>query len=242
MMSKIKAAFSKLIKKLIKSVQRFPETIVVVTLVVFIAILLNHESGQWLEDCLMSLTLGLPLFSAFKLFLERKPLALKWRVIGDVLITALLTGYYFIIPSGEDQLFMIRFITMMGIFYLMFLLIPYFYKRKNFSVYCLKLVANFFITYLYTLVLYLGVIAIIFTVDQLFALNIDETIYLDLFFVAVGIFGVTYFLSNMPQFEDTLTIESYPVVIKVLIIAILMPLVTAYTVVLYAYFAKILFG
>ncbi|MBC7960201.1 MAG: DUF4153 domain-containing protein, partial [Vallitaleaceae bacterium] len=66
--------------------------------------------------------------------------------------------------------------------------------------------------------------------------------YLDLFFVAVGIFGVTYFLSNMPQFEDTLTIESYPVVIKVLIVTILMPLVTVYTVVLYAYFAKILFG
>lgn len=244
-MIKIKKAFSKLTGQLKHSVKRFPEAICVAGIMVIVGIVLNHSqfnNQDNLERLLMVLAMGLPLFAAFKLIIERKAISMKWRIIADVLIVALLVGYYFLIPMPLSDQFMLRYITSMAILYMIFLLIPYFYKRKHFAIYCIKLIASFLVTYLYTLVLYLGLISIIFTVDQLFGLDIDSKIYLDLLFIATGIFGVTYFLGKLPLLEEDMTVEAFPMVFRVLIVSIIMPLITAYTVVLYAYFAKILIG
>ncbi len=244
-MNKIKNTFSKLGNLLKKSIQRFPETIFIVVCMVVIAIMTNHNNDydeDILERLLMVLALGLPLFSTFKLVIERKSIELKWRIVVDGILAVLLIGFYFIIPDPINNQFMQRFITLMGIFYLVFILVPYFYKRKHFALYCVKLASSFLVTYLYTLVLYLGLISIIFTVDQLFNLNIDSEIYLDILFIAIGIFGVTYFLGKLLPMDEDVVVETYPIVFKVLIVSIIMPLISAYTVVLYAYFAKILIG
>lgn len=58
--------------------------------------------------------------------------------------------------------------------------------------------------------------------------------------IAIGIFGITFFLGNIPQVDEDLSIAQYPKVLKVLFVSIIMPLLTAYTVVLYAYFIKII--
>lgn len=241
-MNKIKSAFLKLGSQLILSVQRFPETIFVAICTVIVAIMTNHnlKVQNDLESLLMVLFIGLPLFAAFKLIVERKLISIKWRIGVDLIFVALLTGFYFLIPDPIGQHFMLNYMISVVLFFLVFLIIPYFYRRKNFSTYCVKLASSFFVTYLYTLVLYLGTIAIIFTIDQLFSLDMKSEIYMDLLFIAVGIFGVTYFLGKLPRLEDDVAIETFPIVFKVLIVSILMPLITAYTLVLYAYFAKIL--
>lgn len=242
-MSKIKDAFSKLINQLKRSGKRFPETIFVAVCMVIIGIMTNHDLPKiqdTLEQLLMTFALGLPLFSAAKLVIERKSLSRYYRIGSDVLFAGLLIGFYFIIPWPVDQRFMMRYLISMAILYMIFLLIPYVYRRKYFASYCLKLVSSFLITYLYTLVLYLGLISIIFTVDKLFSLNIDSEVYVDLLFIAVGIFGITYFLGKLPRIEDEMRVEAFPIVLKVLIVSIIMPLITTYTLVLYAYFAKIL--
>lgn len=242
-MNKIKSALNRLFSQLKGSIQRFPESIMVAMIMVVVAILTNHDffkDQEFLERILMVLVIALPLFAVVKLILERKLLSIKWRTLVDLVLVVLLAGFYWLIPEHISQQFIMCLLISMVVLYMIFCLAPYFYQRKYFATYCIHLASSFLVTYLYTLVLYLGLIAIIFTVDQLFDLHIDHEIYFDLLFVAIGIFGVTHFLGKVPQIDEEMQVESFPIVFKVLIVSIMMPLITAYTVVLYAYFAKML--
>jgi hypothetical protein len=65
-------------------------------------------------------------------------------------------------------------------------------------------------------------------------------IYFDVFIIAVFVFGLTYFLGRIQKLSDNLKDYKYPVVLKVLFVSIIMPLVSVYTVVLYAYLIRII--
>lgn len=247
MFIRIRELLKRMLVKLKNSCKRFPEALLVSTAMVITAILLNHigysnarEPRKTYENLLMVFSLGLPLFVSIKLFVERLNLANKIRAVIDVTAAAVLIGYYFIIPKENDPAFLFRFAMLNISLYLLFLLVPYFYKRRNYSVYVIYLITKFFVTYLYSFVLYLGIAAIIFTVKKLFDLPISSRIYADILFIVAGLFGITYFLGNVPSYERQLETEHFPKVFRTLFLYIVLPLLTAYTAILYAYFIKIL--
>lgn len=246
MFKKFKVQMKILIESLKKSSRRFPETLIIVVAVVVTGIIANHTDYNYverldsLEKILLALIIALPLFSFIKLIIEKYEIKFTLRIVIDLVVAGLLFLYYLMIPETIDDEFMGKYFMVSVCFYLIFTLVPYYYKREKYPQYILKLSINLFITLLYSLVLYLGINAIIFTVEKLFELNINNDIYFDVFIIIGGLFSVTYFLGNVPKIDLDLDDDYYPQVLKILFLYIVTPLISIYTLILYSYFIRIL--
>ncbi len=249
MIQKLLPAIKDLAVKLLFSLKRFPEALFLTSAVVFIHIILHHHTDrstdyETLRDILvrvsMVLALGVPLMLSLKLFFERifsmrnlHKIALYLGIgIGLIL-------YYFFLLKNLTMVPLTRYTAFTLAFYLVFILIPYFYKRQNFELYCVQLLTNFAITYFYAVVLYLGLAAILFTISKLFLIKIDR-VYFDIWLIVAGIFSPAYFLADVPELKKEFQVVSFPKVLKILLFYIVVPLLIAYSAILYAYFAKII--
>jgi hypothetical protein len=59
--------------------------------------------------------------------------------------------------------------------------------------------------------------------------------------VVAGIFAPCFFLAGLPRTNQDMEIETYPTVLKVLLLYIVLPIILIYTFILYVYFLKTLF-
>ncbi len=243
-----KAAFfcRALIKKLVLSLKRFPEAVLLCAMTVSILIFMNHSYAQkGTEDMLMRicliLALGVPVVLCVKMLFETIPnLKKNLKVLIYVCSVAGLTFYLVFLLKDVRTVSMIRYIAFSIAFYLAFSFIPYLYRRENFELYVITLLSRFLVTYIYSMVLYAGFAAILFTINQLFSINISHKVYLDILLVVSGIFAPAFFLADIPQIGEEMHIDNYSKVLKVLLLYIVMPIIVIYTVILYAFFAKIL--
>lgn len=80
----------------------------------------------------------------------------------------------------------------------------------------------------------------IFTIESLFDLNWSSNIYYDLWIIIAGAFGVTHFLGNVPEMSHEMQVDTYSKIFKGLFLYILIPIISIYTLILYAYFVRIL--
>lgn len=247
-MSKVKAFFNFLVIKVRRSIERFPITLLFTLGFVVVSVLLNHldysshlnERRALYARWLMALGLGVPLTALLKLAVERwnpqKTVAYLIQITGAAL--ALL--YYFTIPEEMTLYFGMRFAALWALFFIAFLIVPYFYKRLGLSQYILFLSGKFFLTLLYAGVIFGGVSMMIFTVESLFDVNWSSNIYFDLWIIIAGAFGVTHFLGNVPEMSNEMQTETYSKIFRGLFLYILIPIISVYTVILYAYFVRIL--
>ncbi|MEA1975688.1 MAG: DUF4153 domain-containing protein, partial [Bacillota bacterium] len=234
--------FNNIILKLKISFKRFPEVLFVSVMIVIVGIMLNHEFNftneiiETFEKIMMILCLSVSLSAYGKLLDENGK---KIRVITDIVVLIILFILYLRIPSPINNQFMIRFTILLVSSILVFTLINY-YDNKNYSLYILKLISNFFITLLYSIILYLGIISMIFTVEKLFELSIIKEVYFDVFIVIVGLFSITYFFAILPKSKNIIELIEYPFVLKKLLFFIIIPLLIIYTMILYLYFGRII--
>ncbi len=102
---------------------------------------------------------------------------------------------------------------------------------------------RFAIGLLYSTVLYAGISIAILALNVLLGIRINERFFGYLFFWTFGFFNTLFFLSGLPKFDENFKIVSwnqYPIVLKILVQYILLPLVTIYLVILYLYIIKII--
>jgi hypothetical protein len=234
--------------KLLTSLKRFPEVILLASAMVIILIFLNHlgYSGntalrERLVKIAMIIALGIPLYLIVKLLFERLPMLNRGLKIA--LYLGVIIGLFFYYYCGLKSLTMVpltRYTAFSIAFYLIFLFIPYYYKRENFELYCVHLLTSLVITYFYASVLYLGISAIIFTIDKLFTFSLNGMVYFDVWLVVAGIFAPAYFMAEIPAIRTEFQIEDYPKVLKILFLYIIIPMLILYSVILYIYFAKII--
>lgn len=235
-----------LVNKLISSLKRFPEAIALATCATLLLIVMNHL-GSYRNDYIetlrrvsMVLALGIPLSLCVKVFWERRPgTAKNIRIAVYALSIAGLLLYYFYLLPGFNMVPLSRYTAFSLCLYCIFTFIPYFYRRDNYEHYVIDLLKQFLITFIYAVVLFAGLAAMLFTVDRLL-FSVPEKLYLDIWLLVAGIFSPAYFLSGIPAAEQEFAIESYPKVLRVLLLYIVMPIISAYTLILYIYFAKIL--
>jgi len=233
--------------KLAISIKRFPETILLATLTVFSLIYMNHldygnvNAKENLTRIAMVLAMGIPLSLCIKVFFERKLNLSKGMKIG-VYIGAIiaLCSYYLFMLNNINNVSISRYIAFSISLYLTFSFIPYFFKKKNYEFYVITLFNRFITTYLYSVILFLGLVAIIFTINILFTANISSRIYFDIWLIVAGIFAPAFFLADIPKCGEELNINQYSKVLKILLLYIVMPLILAYSAILYVYFIKIL--
>lgn len=238
----IATRFRELWGKLLASLRRFPEALLLAAAVTVILILMNHDvlpEETWTRVA-MVLALGIPVSLCLRMYFERSgnpPLFLQGLFYG---LTALgLIGYYHYFLPHLDLVSVTRYIALTLALYCLFTLIPYGGGRPGYEQYIVVLLRQFFITVLYGVVLFIGLVATAFAIDQLL-FPLWSEIYLDIWLCVVGLFGPAFFLADVPLYGRDLSAMDYSKILKVLLYYIVMPLILAYTVILYLYFAKIL--
>ena len=237
-----------LAKSIYKSIKRFPVTIAFSTAFVVMMIITSeirsssaHGLTENLNRVSMILALGVPLSLCIKLYFEKKNNYKLSHIIsafiGEGLILIL---YYFFLLEDLKMVSTTRYAGVTLALYIAFLFIPYFKDKENFELYVIKVFGRFFITIIYSAVLYGGLAAILATIDKLLGVKISSNSYYYTFLIVTGIFAPTYFLGGLPTIKNSFTKENYPNIFRVLVFYIVMPLISIYTLILYIYFAKII--
>jgi len=247
----MKKIFNAVLKGVKSSINRFPQTIGISTacviLLIYISEITSTVSGDVIETLVritMAVALGIPLSLCINLFFERlenyNKVSLYATYLGG---TVLLILYYYFFLKGIGMIRMVsmsRYIAFSLILYLIFLFISYIPNREDFEIFVVRVFTRFFTTVLYSLVLYLGLAAILFTIDKLLGINIKSELYYYTFLIVAGIFAPSFFLAGLPTKNEILSLKDYSRLLNVLVLYIIMPLISVYTIILYIYFGKII--
>lgn len=240
--------FNNVLTGLYKSLKRFPVTIlfstaVAVTLIVTSELQPIQDTNlrDMLQKLAMTFALGVPLSLCAKLFFERKDGETLYKLIGYYAMGVIvLVLYYFFLLDKLGMVSITRYTAVSLALYMGFLFIPYLLKKENFEMYIVKVLTGFFTTVIYSVVLYLGLAAILFTIDKLLGVHIDSKVYFYTWLFTACVFAPSYFLADIPLRGQEIMRDNYPKLLRILLLYIVMPLLTAYTTILYIYFVKII--
>lgn len=231
------------------SLKRFPITIGISTLLTISLIYLNENrasmSALTMDRLIrLNMILGMAILLSLcidllkeNFFKENKLKTLLSYLSG----IAILIFYYMFLLKEFEFVEMTRYAATMIFLSLVFFYIPVVgNKDRNYEYRVLDIFENFFETVIYSMVLLFGIFAIFFTIDNLFDVDINYKYYLYVFLITFFIFAISFFLSKLPQNNETYDKRLFSQSMRILLTYIVIPLITIYTVILYVYFAKIL--
>ncbi|MCB2296034.1 DUF4153 domain-containing protein [Clostridium algoriphilum] len=229
--------------RLYLSLKRFPLTVLLSasTYAVLITISEINPKDDTLSKIALVLALGIPLSLCIKLTFEKMGEGNAYRIaIGYFSGGLILILYYFFLLKNLGMVTTTRYTAVSLALYLGFIFIPYILRKEQFEMYVITIFTGFFITVIYSIVLFSGLSAILFTIDKLLGIIIRGEIYYYTLLFVVFIFALSYFLAGIPHKDQEITSKSYPKLLRILILYIVMPLLTVYTMILYIYFGKII--
>ena len=242
---KFEEKFKNLFPDMKKGIGRFPVT-VVFSLILFIVAIFTIESDFYIlpeEDLWIKyLIIAIPLSASVELirekYLENKRSSF-FRIISffGIFLFIFFLKIFFKNHFATET---INITATILIFYVLFYLIPIIYRNEDKEKYLQSVVGNQMITIGFSIVLFLGLSAIVGTIDVLL-INLPNTIYFDNFVFSASIFGVAFFVSRLKRKDESLKDYNLPKIVEVLICYILIPLILIYTAILYLYFVKIIF-
>jgi MFS family permease len=229
--------------------RRFPLAMLACLAGTVIGIAMIHiDDPEPYVNLLLTLTFAAPMFVGVILFTEIKKFSKQhcWGLHGAVL--AFLTGYYLLLPDpgvGVNELYVRHVMWVIG-FVLIVTFVPFVYQRgavaiNRFWQYNRGLVFALVLTGIWAGALMAGISIALASIDFLFNITIDEERYMEIWFTLVGIFSPLFFLSRLPKKPHALdTKKPYPKEVRLFSQFVLVPLVTVYFLILYAYTARIL--
>lgn len=187
--------------------------------------------------------LGLTLMLPTSLYAERKNLSGKNSILVKVLAAAVVVGLFFFLKPIDSIVSVFRYGFLVAAFHLLVSFAP-FIGEKNIAAfweYNKRLFLRILLSGLYSTVLFAGLCIALLSVDTLFNLNFDETLYGDLAAVVYGIFNTAFFLAGVPanwvELEES---HVYPKGLKIFTQFVLIPLATIYFCILLAYEGKLI--
>jgi hypothetical protein len=245
---KIIKSLTKLSLGISSSIKRFPITIFYSTSVAIMIIImtelgstLSTEIEEMLTRITMTLALGIPLSLSSRVYFERKEEKSSFKLIVYYIFSAIIQLLFYLLLLRELTMVTItRFVGINIVFYLCFIFIPYMLNKKNFELYVINIFTSFLITYVYSAVLYAGLSAILFAIDNLLGIKINSNFYFYTFLIVALFFAPAYFLAYVPKENKVSMKFAYSKILKILLTYIVMPLLTIYTFILYLYFGKII--
>lgn len=247
---KVKTFIKSILTGLYYSLKRFPISIALSTCMVAILIITseiintsgyNDPNIETLNKVSMALFLGFWLSLCAKLLFEKYTyISNNTQILTYILSGIILVGYYFLLLKDLNMISISRYIALNFALILCFLYIPSLHKREHIELYSIKIFLRFFITFIYSIVLYLGLVAILFTLNKLLNIAIHSNLYYYTWLITCGIFAPIFFLADIPQQNEDLKTYSFPKFFKILLLYIVMPLITVYLTILYIYFGKII--
>lgn len=237
----------------IAAVKRFPMTMLCAIIGAGILIYLTHNELRFEKDSiyytlgkiLMCCELGLPLFIGSALLSETRGHGRTQKIILQVIIVGLITGYYFTIGDLE-KMNMVRIAR-----YILFLITAHLFvsfgpflaygQLNGFWQYNKTLFLRYLLAALYTCVLYGGISLALWSIDELLHITINYKKYLYTWYILACVFNTCFFLAGIPKdLSELENDKSYLKGLKVFTQYVLLPLVTLYLLILYVYIGKIL--
>lgn len=239
-----------LLASFLTTARRFPLTLAAAALGTWSMMMITERSTES-EDLyvrlLMTASLGLPLFFAIHVFTERHD-GLKVKLPLWLAGVAALVAYFITLPrdlSDANDSIAYEYVALSAAAHLLCAFSAFYaYREVNgFWQFNKLMFLRFLTAVLYSGVLFLGLAGAILAVDKLFNVHIDEKLYLHLWFLIAGIFNTVFFLGGIPAPVSQLQEETaYPKGLKIFTQYVLIPLVTVYLMILYAYTVKIIFA
>jgi hypothetical protein len=183
-------------------------------------------------------SLGVVLFPALRLLYPNFLLTL--------LGVGVLVGYYYILPTdisdSRNHIFFRHTLLILSLF-LMLIWAPFIsvkISNKNIWEWTQNIILALFATTILSLILYAGLSLAIYSIDRLFEIDIASRRYTQLAVVVFGLYGVNFFLSQMPKYILLLQVRTYTKVEVIFTKYILTILAVGYFLILFAYDIKIL--
>ena len=209
--------------------------------------LINGVTGHSSEETLgkLSLALGAGLLVSWcaVLFWETLKEGTGDPLGGSLLAALAATGTTwatYTMLQGLGFIAVSRHVGILLFLFLLFFLIPHIRKDHGLDMYIVRLFLVAATAVLFSAVLFAGLAIIIFTVTSLFSLEISGYAYLKLWLAMAGVVAPFLFMAGIPAHGEVIDKREYPPVLRSLMLYVITPLVTAYTGILYLYFAKIL--
>ena len=253
-MSKIKEKIKSFLPDMKKAIERFPLTVFCSVVVFILSVYLvenpelkNENLLNELHKMVILLGMSIPLTLALELAREKYfSVKNKWviRFVNALITLVFIIFYRFYYLSGKNSsstLDSLEQLMATGIiFFLCFLLVPVIGKKDEEEKYFQSVIVDKTVTILFSVVLFLGLIAVFATIDGLSLIKLDSNIYIETWLFVVFVFSVIFFLSKLKKVDESL--ENYEIhkIFKFLIYFIVIPLITTYTGILYVYFGKML--
>lgn len=203
----------------------------------------QQDTRELLWKLVMSGYLGMLLFISISIFAEKKQYSTRQKILLNA-VGLVLTGLYFLsIQHTQNELYLIRFSLFSLALHLLISFIPFLSKGEinGFWQYNKTLFIRFLTSALYTGVLYLGLLLALYALENLFLVPISSNTYANLWFALAGIFNTWFFLAGMPEDFSALDARTeYPKGLKIFTQYVLIPLITVYLIILYAYGIRII--
>lgn len=226
------------------TLQRFPSVMFAAALAGFAGVMGVDAPGEEFWFKLMgTAALAIPLFLAVDLFVERKSLGIGPRLAGWLVGAAILAAYIVAWYNWSDPLAGARWMQSALAFHLMVAIAPFIgvNELQGFWRFNWTLLIRAFVATLYAHVLYAGVAIALLALDNLFGLEVEGTVYAQLYFAIIFVFATWVFLSGVPlKFAELNDRSDYPAGLKVFAQYMLLPIVVAYQIILTLYFAKVI--
>lgn len=192
---------------------------------------------------IMVCSLGLTLFFSISLFAERKKFDKNKTIILNAIALILLIVYYFFLHERANSMEYVRY-TLINIAFHLFASFAAYTDKQNlngFWQFNKALFLRLFFAVIYSGTLYLGICLALLAIDQLFNAHINGKNYMRLWIVIAGVFNTWFFLAGVPKnLEELEQSDEYPKGLKIFTQYVLLPLVTLYLLILYAYTIKII--
>lgn len=234
----------------LKTVIRFPLEILTAILGTVFAIILsegnyNSPNKEFYEKALMSCSLSLVLFLSVSLFFlaSKKSNLLRFAIsigLGSLVFLFVNTFHKYTTDVEIQQFMVLNIVFHLLVSFAGFL--PRAYNQDEFWEFNKQLFLRILTAGLYSVVLYSGLALAILAIDKLFNIDFYDRIYMHVFFVIAGVFNTTFFLSGVPDTNNSQTplVLNYPKGLKNFTQFVLLPLISLYLVILICYEAKIL--
>lgn len=251
-MKRFRGAMIQMIRGLSAAVSRFPLTVLCLlcaAVLLCYMISLHNQPDLVIQKLMYTFLLGSFLGVAAQFTYERFGRSSKMRMVVYTIAAVLIVGYYLILLPAASISLQVTIRTLVAVFamFCVFIWVPSYRGRADFNGAALTHLKSAFTSVLYAGVLSGGCAAIIAAIDILL-FNVNEDAYGYTMVIIWVLFATIYYLSLLPRFnsEDeadrayTEHAGKYPKFLEILISYIAIPLVAAYTLVLAAYFIKIL--
>lgn len=234
--------FKTILFNLSHSFRRFTLAIIMAILTVILGVYLNHYpdvlNAVILKRIALVTTIGIPLYLSIKLVLEKTKSKSKLYTTTFYVIGILLQIFsYFILFKDFSFVPISRFVALNIVLYLIFLIIPQIKTNENYEIHVISVIYRFIVTYIYSGIIFLGIMAIFAALRILFSVNIPDKLTLDILFTLAGVFAPMFFLGGVPECDAKYTTDEYPKFFKILVLYIVVPILSIYSLILLSYFA-----